>query len=598
MLLEKKRLNVKSVLTGFILFFILGCAGVLVLRNLGHSGITFWDEGFHAVVARNLTKHPLKFTLYDQPWLPYDYKFWGQNHIWLHKPPFALWTICLSYLIFGINTFALRLPSAVSLVATAWLTYCIAADLFDKRTGTIAAILHAFNPFLFGSVHGYRFSDHIDIALLLWVEISCWLLLCAIRSGKRRYYILSGITTGIAYLSKSYLALITIGIALVILCVQRVKNTYHKRYSSEDRIQSEGTEAKIRLRDIGLQLLVAIAIVVPWVTYCLIYYRKEFLWEHKRILDHLNTNVENFGASWDRPLFDYMPMFYPLFYVVLIAAVLCLIVIMFKRWNLTELFVLAWGIGVIIPHILTQTKTPSATMISVPPLLICLAAVISRSWRRGDWIYTSTWSAAMLSSAIVSTERPLIRSRDLFTKLKTFAPFIESNFWIIEQLIVFGILLGILLGVYMLVRQYELQKWIWVGLRIGALLVALFYVGLYVQEAHKVTERNLSVPLYERVGRHLQRDLPENACIFLEDYRRIGAHLNLMYYADRSTYMFQNHKTLKRQVEKAREAGAIPYLFSVTERTHNYPLLTEGRVDLGNKRSQRYRIYEIRETQD
>ena len=56
------------------LLCILIASGVLVVRNVGHSGITYWDEGFHAVVARNLTKHPLKFTLYDQPWLPYDYK--------------------------------------------------------------------------------------------------------------------------------------------------------------------------------------------------------------------------------------------------------------------------------------------------------------------------------------------------------------------------------------------------------------------------------------------------------------------------------------------------------------------------------------------
>ena len=55
----------------------LRCSGVEAI--VGHSGITYWDEGFHAVVARNLTKHPLKFTLYDQPWLPYDYKGWGEK---------------------------------------------------------------------------------------------------------------------------------------------------------------------------------------------------------------------------------------------------------------------------------------------------------------------------------------------------------------------------------------------------------------------------------------------------------------------------------------------------------------------------------------
>ena len=585
-----------------ILLCILIASGVLALRNVGHSGITYWDEGFHAVVARNLTKHPLKFTLYDQPWLPYNYKRWGENHIWLHKPPVAMWTIWISYLIFGINTFTLRLPSAISLVVTAWLTFRIAADLFDKRTGFIAAFLQAFNPFLFESVHGYRYSDHIDIALLLWVQVSCWFLLRAVRTGKRRNYILSGVTMGIAYLSKSYLALITFGIALVIWCVAQGKQFYKNKSSRHTplcRNKSETIEEKIRLSDIGIQLLAAIATVAPWTIYCLIYYRKEFLWEHKRVLDHLNTNVESWRASWDRPLFDYMPLFYPVFYVALVAAVLCLLVVMFRRWNLAELFVLAWSIGVIVPHTLAETKTPSATMIAVPPLLICFAAVISRAWQRRDWLYTSIWSAGILVITIISGGRTLVKERDQFDGMKKFAPFIETNFWITEQLIGFGIILTVFAGIYMLIRQYRLQKWLWLGLRIVTLLIALFYASSYVNAAYKVTEQNSKVPLYEKSGSRLQREMPENACFFLDD-ERVGAHFDLMYYADRSTYQIYNvHMKTPRDFEKqskiAREAGAIPYLFSIKETNYNYPLFIEGEIDIGNGKTQRYRIYEITE---
>ena len=599
---EGARLKSEFTLVKIVLLCILIASAVLVLRNLGHSGITYWDEGFHAVVARNLTKHPLKFTLYDQPWLPYDYKGWGENHIWLHKPPVAMWTIWLSHLVFGINTFALRLPSAISLGVATWLTFRIASDLFDKRAGLIAAFLQAFNPFLFESVHGYRYSDHIDIALLLWVQVSCWFLLRAIRSGKRRNYILSGVAMGVAYLSKSYLACITFGIALVVWGVARGKQVYRKKFISDDSTQSEATDTKIRLSDIGLQLLAAIATVAPWVIYCLIYYRKEFLWEHKRVLDHLNTDVESWGASWDRPLFDYMPLFYPVFYAALVAAVLCLIVVMFKRWRLAELFVLAWGIGVIVPHTLAETKTPSATMIAVPPLLICLAAVISRAWQRRDWIYTSIWIAGMLVITIISGGRTLVQSRDQFDGLKKIAPFIQTNFWIVEQLIGFGVLLAIFAGVYMLVRHRNVQRWIWFGFRTVALIIALFYAGRYVHTAYRVTERNSKVPLYEQSGPRLQHEMPENACFFLDD-ERVGAHFDLMYYADRSTYQIYNKhmkepRDFKRQAKTAREAGAIPYLFSVKETAYNYPLFIEGEIDVENEKTQRYRVYQITEVHE
>ena len=599
---ESTHLKSKSTLIKIILICILIASGALVLRNVGHSGITYWDEGFHAVVARNLTKHPLKFTLYDQPWLPYDYKGWGENHIWLHKPPVAMWTIWVSHLIFGINTFALRLPSAISLVVTAWLTYRIAADLFDKRTGLIAAFLVGFNPFLFASVHGYRYSDHIDIALLLWVQVSCWFLLRAVRTGKRRNYILSGVAIGIAYLSKSYLACITFGIALVVWGVVKGKQIYHKRRASDDSVQNETIDEKIRLSDIGLQFLAAIATVAPWVTYCLIYYRKEYIWEHKRVLDHLNTDIEGWGASWDRPLFEYMPLFYPLFYAALVAAVLCLLFVMFRRWSFAELFVLAWGIGVVVPHTLAQTKTPSATMIAVSPLLICLAVVISRAWQRRDWIYTTIWCAGMLAITIISGGRNLVKSRDQFDGLKKFAPFVETNFWIVEQLIAFGILLAVFAGIYTLVRRYNWQKWLWLGLRTAALIIALFYAGRYVYAAYNVTERNSRIPLYEQSGPRLQREMPENACFFLDD-ERVGAHFDLMYYADRSTYQINNvHRSAPRdfvsQAKTAREAGAIPYLFSIKDTAYNYPLFIEGEIDIGNGKTQRYRVFEITEVHE
>lgn len=599
-------------LTKIILFCILLASGVLLLRHLGHSGLTYWDEGFHAVVARNLTKHPLKFTLYDQPWLPYDYKGWGENHIWLHKPPVAMWTIWLSHLILGINTFALRLPSAISLVVTAWLTFRIAAALFDKRTGLIAAFLHAFNPFLFESVHGYRYSDHIDIALLLWVQVSCWFLLRAIRTGTRRNYILSGIAMGIAYLSKSYLAFITLGIAFVVWLVAQGKQRY---LNWRTGAMPTDDNVRIRLSDIGLQLFAAIAIVAPWVIYCLNYYRKEFIWEHKRVLDHLNTDIEGWGATWDRPLFDYMPLFYPLFYVALVAAVLCLMVVMFKRWRLAELFVLAWSIGVIVPHTFAQTKTPSATMIAVPPLLICLAAVISRAWERRDWIYTAIWSAAMLAIALIPGGLTLVKSRDQFDGIKTVAPFVQTNFWIIAQLLGFAVLFAGFAGVHLLVRRHKVwkptgalsklravvtPKWIWLGLRTMALIIALSYAGRYVNTAYSVTERNKRVPLYERSGQRLQRELPANACFFLDD-ERIGAHFDLMYYADRSTYQIYNKhmktpRDFENQAKTAREAGAIPYLFSVKEKDYEYPLFIEEEVDIGNGKKQRYRVFEITET--
>ena len=70
--------------------------------------LTVWDESFHAIVARNLLKHPLKPTLIDVPYLPYDYADWHENHVWMHKPILPLWTIAASFAVLGVDRFALQ----------------------------------------------------------------------------------------------------------------------------------------------------------------------------------------------------------------------------------------------------------------------------------------------------------------------------------------------------------------------------------------------------------------------------------------------------------------------------------------------------------
>ena len=569
------------------MFWILLASFLAVLRNLGHTAIHYWDEGFHAIVARNLLKHPLTFTLYDQPWLPYDYKGWGANHIWLHKPPLAMWKIALSYWILGVNTLALRLPSAILATIAIWITYRIATDLFDRRTGIIAAFLQGFNPFLVGSIHGYNYSDHIDIALLFWVEVSCWLLIQAIRGDALRLHVLCGIAQGLAYLSKSYLALITFGIAIAVWGAKRTKML---------NLQ----DGRIRIYDIAVQLLSAILTVIPWVAYCLIKHPKEYIWEHKRVLDHLSTDVESWGATWDRPIFDYMIQFYPVIYTVVIGAVLCLVLTTFKNRSFGEFFTVAWVVGVIVPHSFALTKTPSATMIVTPAMVICISVIISRSWRKNDWIYTASWFALTLSTVIIKGGKSLVKGRDQFDKLNKLAPYLETNFWIIKQFLMFGVVLGGLFLCHRLTHRFRWKKWVWFFLRFSVLGISIFYAKGYIDSSTTVTNRNVNHPLYQAIGEKIRTDFPDNACFFL-DHSDYGTHFYLMFYADRSVYQTTTRdakqqivdRDLRKLAKQVQDAGGIPYLVSITGKDHNYDLVFEARVENATDRT--YQIYKLKE---
>ena len=113
----------------------------LKLNNLGHRSFGSVDECCHALVAKNLLKHPFKPTLIEVPYLPYREATWSENHIWLHKPIFPLWQICFSYWLLGVNTFALRLPRALLSTFAAGLTYLIGKQFLTRRAAAVAAVI-------------------------------------------------------------------------------------------------------------------------------------------------------------------------------------------------------------------------------------------------------------------------------------------------------------------------------------------------------------------------------------------------------------------------------------------------------------------------
>ena len=67
------------------ILLILLCGLILRVYTSTDLYLHDWDERYHALVAKNLIGHPLIPTLYDDPILPYDFRNWVGNHIWLHN---------------------------------------------------------------------------------------------------------------------------------------------------------------------------------------------------------------------------------------------------------------------------------------------------------------------------------------------------------------------------------------------------------------------------------------------------------------------------------------------------------------------------------
>lgn len=524
---------------GLVLGVILLAAFLLNLRHLDHTALTRWDEVYHALVAQNLVKHPLKPTLVDVPYLPYVKTKWGENHVWLHKPTLPLWQIALSFAILGIDTFALRLPSAILSIGAAWVTYLIGKEILDRRAAFLAAALQALNPFLVRLVQGYQFADHIDIALLFWVEVGMYFLLRALRTGLWRDLVLAGVAQGLAFLCKSYLAGIIFGIALTAWLLP---------YCSLGR----RADCRMSPRRLLALLGVSVMVVAPWQVYCLVNYADEFWHEHAQIWLHLSSNIENWQAPWDRLVFDYMIGIHGVFYGPAILAGAVLIGKAVAQQHAGTWLLYAWALGVLCPHLFAVTKTPSATLLALPPLLLLLGSLASEAWR-GD----GASLAALVGVLAMSLLFPAVVKNPGhgYPNPRVFGAIMMQSLWVVGQ--VMGAL--ILTALYcLIINRRPLHRYVYRAAFIFALAMFLWLGSEHVRAAWRLTETNAADPICLHVGDFARRQLPDNAVLLCEE-RRGDEHLATMFYADRTCYPLSTN-SMDVTARLILQAGGIPYI--------------------------------------
>ncbi|MBD79313.1 MAG: hypothetical protein CL840_10360 [Crocinitomicaceae bacterium] len=205
-----------------------------------------WDERYHALVAKNLTKHPLLPTFYDVPILEQDL-LWVGGHVWLHKQPLTLWLIAGSLELFGVSDFAVRLPSILLSTAMIVLTYYIGKSLFGSKEGIIAAFFIAVNGLFIELSAGRIATDHVDICFAFFIELAILFAIKHRQNLNLKWVIPMSVSIGLAILAKWLPALIVIPVWLLL--------TYNK------------SNWKISLLPLSVCLIITSAVFIPWQVY-------------------------------------------------------------------------------------------------------------------------------------------------------------------------------------------------------------------------------------------------------------------------------------------------------------------------------------------
>lgn len=124
-----------------------------VFAGLGQSRIDDSDEARYGVSAYEMVQ--------NRSFLVTTYA--GQPEYWNLKPPLGYWLIALSFQLFGVSPFTLRLPAALLALATVALTMAFCRRALNRRGALVAGLILA-TTFGFFSHHGARSGD-LDSAL-------------------------------------------------------------------------------------------------------------------------------------------------------------------------------------------------------------------------------------------------------------------------------------------------------------------------------------------------------------------------------------------------------------------------------------------------
>ncbi|MDN3585829.1 glycosyltransferase family 39 protein [Pedobacter aquatilis] len=118
-------MNSKDTTLYKFLVVLLGLASIPAL----FSGVMEPDGALYASMSKNIILFKDWFNLY------------GRGADWLDKPHLTFWISAAFFKLFGISSFAYKLPNFLFGLLGAWYLYKLAKDIYDEKTGLISAVI-------------------------------------------------------------------------------------------------------------------------------------------------------------------------------------------------------------------------------------------------------------------------------------------------------------------------------------------------------------------------------------------------------------------------------------------------------------------------
>jgi 4-amino-4-deoxy-L-arabinose transferase-like glycosyltransferase len=178
-------------------WLLLGLAGLAAALGL-HVPVLDVDSAQYAHMSRQI--------LQEGQWL--QIREW--DHDYLDKPPLLFWLGALSYLAFGVSTWAFKLPTLLLGALAVWSTYGLATRLHDRRTGVLAAVVLACSQGWLLMLLDVK----TDGVLTACVALALWMLVAYSQDGRTWQFLLGFTAIALAMMAKGPMGLMAPALAL------------------------------------------------------------------------------------------------------------------------------------------------------------------------------------------------------------------------------------------------------------------------------------------------------------------------------------------------------------------------------------------------
>ncbi len=185
----------------------IGGGVILYLAFLGVAGLAEPDEARYAEIAREM----LQLRDFITPHLNFVAYF--------EKPPLLYWLTALAEHLLGPSEMGVRLLPAFCGLATIWMTYALARDMFGRRLARVAAVILATSPLFF--VISQIIILDMPLTAAVTAAVTCFWFAYTRPQQQARWYRAMYVSVALGILIKGPIAAVLPGMAVLAFIAAR-----------------------------------------------------------------------------------------------------------------------------------------------------------------------------------------------------------------------------------------------------------------------------------------------------------------------------------------------------------------------------------------